>query len=85
MCYNRVMNETKYLNLLKWVWEINETYNLGIGIYKTSFNQEKQEGTWRCFGCSAEGISRWPDWCVYFDHDPDCKYVELKNLMEKEI
>lgn len=72
--------------LLRWVWNTHETFgDCGLGEYSASTDFQRQEQTWRCFGCNGSGKSKWPEWKLEFNHNTDCMYIKLKELAERNV
>ena len=32
----------------------------------------------RCHGCKAIGASKWPEWKIQIDHEPDCAWLAFR-------
>lgn len=43
--------------------------------YEAMTDYGKQEVEWKCYGCKAVGLSKWPAWKLEMTHEPGCAWV----------
>ena len=45
----------------------------------------RQEKEWKCHGCQAIGLSKWPEWKLEMAHEPDCAWVAWRDALGQAV
>jgi len=66
----------------KMICEYVEIHGDPFAPWESSTNLSTQEKAWKCNGCAAGGVSKWPDWKLELKHEPGCAWLAWKKYVE---
>lgn len=66
-------------NVLKMICETVEVHGDPFAPWQSSTDMSIQETEWRCNGCKAIGVSKWPDWKLNMTHESGCGWVAWRD------